>query len=331
MKTTCSAWLIVLLAVSAGAGLSAAQSEDPAAAPAVKAGATRPAYVLGPDDEITIHALEAEEISDKPMRIGTDGAIDLPLAGRVHAAGLTVEQFEAELSNRLKVYVKEPQVSVNVVEMRSQPVSVIGSVTTPGVHQLQGHKTLVEILSLAGGLRQDAGYSAKITRMLEWGSIPLPNAHNDETNKFSIAEVNLKDITDAKNPGENIQIMPNDVISVPRAEMVYVIGDVTKSGGIVLGDQQTVTVLQALSMASGLTKTAKSTGAKIMRQATPGATARVEIPVNLKALLAGKINDIPMQAEDILFVPNSSRREFTTNTLQAVIGSGLTAVIYRVP
>src|SRR5712691_8931576 len=107
-------------------------------------------YALGPGDQITINALDAEEISGRTILIGSSGNIEVPLMGRVHAAGLTVEQLQAEMVTRLKTYVKDPQVSVNVTEMRSQPVSIIGSVGSPGVHQLEGHKTLVEMLSIAG-------------------------------------------------------------------------------------------------------------------------------------------------------------------------------------
>lgn len=287
-------------------------------------------YALGPGDQIAISALEAEEISGKPILIESNGNIEVPLMGRVHAAGLTVEQLQEELATRLKTYVKDPQVSVNVTEMHSQPVSILGSVATPGVHQLQGRKTLVEMLSLAGGVRPDAGYEVKITRKIEWGPIPLPGASLDPTGQFSIGEVVLRDIMEAKNPEQNIFIMPHDIISVPRAEMVYVIGDVLKAGSIVLGDQKEVSVLQALSMAGGLGKTAKPREAKILRPA-PGSSTRLEVPVDLKAVLAGKRNDISMHAEDMLFVPTSGAKSAAVQTMQAVVGSGIGAIIYRIP
>src|ERR1051326_6454260 len=96
----------------------------------------RSTYLLGPDDQITIHALDAEELNDKPVRIDMSGHIRLPLAGRIQASGLTVEQLEAAIAASLKKYINAPEVSVSVVESRSQPVSVIGSVKTPGVQQL---------------------------------------------------------------------------------------------------------------------------------------------------------------------------------------------------
>src|ERR1035437_4128158 len=110
-------------------------------------------YILGPDDQILIRALEGLDLADKPILIGINGDITLPLIGRVKAAGLTVEQLETELASRLNVYVQEPQVSVTVTEFRSQPVSVFGAVTTPGAVQLRGRKTLYEVFSMAGGPR----------------------------------------------------------------------------------------------------------------------------------------------------------------------------------
>ncbi len=110
-------------------------------------------YILGPDDLITLSVNNLDEISGKPMRIDRHGDINLPLAGRIHAAGLTADQLEAEIESRLKNQLNNPHVIVSVTEFRSQPVSILGAVNQPGVHQLEGRKTLFEMLSLAGGLR----------------------------------------------------------------------------------------------------------------------------------------------------------------------------------
>ena len=288
----------------------------------------RVVYPLGPDDVITIKASDAEEISDKPIRIATNGTINLPMVGRLQVSGLTVEEVEKELVTRLKPYIRNPEVSVSVVELKSQPVSVIGSVQTPGVQQLQGRKTLVEMLSLAGGLRTDAGYNAKITREKEWGPIPLPNCAPDSTGKYYTAEVNLKKVMDGKTPEENIAIMPHDVISVPKAQMVYVIGDVKKAGALVLGEVPSMSVLQALSMASGLERTASATHSKILRVASAGGDQkRTEIEVNLKNILAGKAQDVPLQPEDILYVPGSKSRAITVKALETMVQIGSLSVI----
>jgi polysaccharide export outer membrane protein len=307
-----------ILAISAGAQ----QAEQPVSVP-------RSAYLLGPDDVIAIKAVDAEEISDKSIRIGPNGSINLPMVGRVQAGGLTAEELEKELVVRLKPFIRKPEVSVNVVELRSQPVSLIGAVASPGVHQLQGRKTLVEMLSLAGGVRPDAGYSVKITRKKHWGPIPLPGAAQDPSGEFSVAEVNLKQIMEARNPAENIYIMPNDVISVPRAEMIYVIGDVKKAGGFVLSDASKMSVLQALSMASGLEKTAKGSGAKILRVSASKDMKRSEIPVNLKNILDGKDEDVSMEREDILFVPGNKTKAAALKVIESALQIGTGIAIYR--
>ena len=186
------------------------------------------AYVLGPDDQIRIQVADVPDISDKPQRLDPDGDLRLPMVGRVHAAGMTLGQLEAELKTRLKVYIQEPDVAVSVAEFRSQPVSVIGAVKASGVHQLEGRKTLIEVLSLAGGVDNAAGPTARITRRPEFGRIPLPDAATDSAGDFSIVEIDLKALLEAKTPERNIVIRPHDVISIPRAEVVYVIGEVER-------------------------------------------------------------------------------------------------------
>ena|SRR5437867_700393 len=250
-----------------------------------------PGYILGPDDQIVIRVLDAEEISEKPVLIDTDGYIKLPLIERVRAAGLTVAELETEIASRLKLYLQQPQVAVSIVEFRSQPVSVLGAVTNSGIVQLRGRKTLFEVISAAGGLRGEAGNSIKITRRKEFGRIPLPSAADDLTGQFSVAEVTVKSVMEARNPQENIEIKPNDVISVPRAELVYVIGAVKRAGGFVLNEREQISVLQVLSMAEGLDRLAAGKNAKVLRS-SEGVSNRVEIPVDLNKILAGKASDV---------------------------------------
>src|SRR5580693_7409409 len=146
-------------------------------------------YTLGPGDQIIIRVLNLEEIDNRPVPIDLRGSINLPVVGRIQASGLTTEKLEAAIAERLKKVLVKPDVSVYLAEMRSQPVSLLGQVQTPGVHQLQGQKNLFEVLSLAGGLRQEAGPVINITRRLEWGPIPLPSASNDSTGRFSVASI----------------------------------------------------------------------------------------------------------------------------------------------
>jgi polysaccharide biosynthesis/export protein len=287
-------------------------------------------YLLGPDDQLEISGPELTELANKPVRVDGDGDIEVPLGGRIHVAGLTAQQTEQEVNKVLSTYIRHPQIVVSVAEVRSQPVSILGAVNAPGVHQVQGHKTLLEMLALAGGIRQDAGYSVRITRHLEWGCIPLPKAGLDASGQFSVAELNLKEIMEAKNPEENIQILPHDVISVPKAEMVYVIGEVRRSGGFVLGEHQSMSVLQALSLAEGLNGTADARHARILRLKRD-ADQREEMAVDVKDVLTNKKPDVALQGDDILFIPGSTGKKAALRALEAVIQTGTGLAIWRTP
>src|SRR5438105_3134675 len=183
-SVSCMLVSVVLLAVVFTTSSFAAGPQDD--------GNVKSSYILGPNDQITVHALDAEEISDKPYRISAAGDVTFPMIGKIKAAGLTVEELESVLVNALQEFIRQPKVSVVVSEFRSQPVLVIGAVTNPGVLQLQGNKTVVEILSMVGGVRNDAGSSIKITRKREWGLLPLPDAKLDVSGQFSTAEIKLK-------------------------------------------------------------------------------------------------------------------------------------------
>ncbi len=304
---------LVLLMLAA---MAAAQSQVPST------------YLLGSDDTILVRALDVEEFDDKPVRIDMRGNINLPLVGRVRAAGLTLEELEADIVSKLKTFLHEPQVTVSMVEYRSQPVSVLGAVTEPGVHQVQGRKTLFEMLSLAGGLRQDAGNIIKITRRKEWGAIALPTAAEDPTGQFSVAEVKVRSVMDARNPEENIQVMPHDVISVPRADLVYVIGEVQRAGGFVFTESGALSVLQALSLAGGLGRTAAPHKARVLRM-QEGSAERQEIALNLRDILAGKAQDVQLVPEDILFIPNNTGRTIALRAIEAAINTGSGVMIWR--
>jgi polysaccharide export outer membrane protein len=285
---------------------------------------------LGPGDQLLIRAIDIEEIDNKPVFIDRRGNINLPVVGQLQAAGLTPDQLEDALKLRLtRVLRRPPDVSVSVTEVHSKGVSVLGAVAAPGVHQLQGEKTLFEVLSLAGGLRADAGYTVIITRQVKWGTIPLPTAAPDSSGQFSVASVTVRSIMAGTNPAENISIKPNDVISVPRADIIYVIGAVKRAGGFALNDNGTRSSLQILSLAEGLEKTAAPARARIMR-GIPGSNARDEIPIDLKKILAGKSADVPLRADDILFVPTSGTKTAAYRTID-ILTAGATSLIYRIP
>lgn len=285
-------------------------------------------YVLGAGDQLSLVVPDLDdEFKDKKFRIEMTGDLNLPLAGRLHAAGLTVSQLEEQVADRLSKILKDPQVVINIAEFHSQPVSILGAVGTPGVRQIEGRKTLFEVVSLAGGLRPDAGNTINITRDLAWGAIPLPNAKSDPTGKYSVASVSVKSVLNATDPAENIIIMPGDIISVSKAELVYAVGSVKKPGGFSIGQSSSLTTLQVLSLAEGLEKTAAPDKAKILRT-VPGSSTRTEIDVNLKQLMAGKGADVPLHADDILFVPNSGAKSATYRTIDALVNAATGAAIY---
>jgi len=285
-------------------------------------------YELGPDDEITIRALHADEITDKPFRVDPLGYLSLPIIGRVRAGGLTVEQLAHEVSSRLSSFIREPEVSIRVTEFRSQPLSVLGAVKNPGVYRLRGRTTLIEALSSAGGLEPDSGGTIHITRQSECGTVPLDNAQPDPSGRFSTGEVKLQPLMEARNPANNLLVCANDVITVPRARLVYVIGEVHKPGGFVLRDQEMVSVLKALSMSEGLTHTAGAQKARILR-AEAGQAQRREIPVNLDHVLAGKTEDMMLRPDDILFVPNNKPKTAALRGVEAAVQMATGVVIWR--
>jgi polysaccharide export outer membrane protein len=282
-------------------------------------------YVLGPEDQIVIHAFQVPEIPATPVQIGGDGYINLPLAGRVKASGLTVSALEQELATRFGTYVQDPQVTVLIADYRSQPVSVVGAVTSPGVVQLRGRKNLVEVIALAGGLRADAGNNATITRELSKGRVPLPDAADDPTGKYSVAHLKLHDVMEAKSPTYNIPIEADDLIMIPKAPLLYVVGEVQKPGAYVLGERDSVTVLQAVALAGGLTTLASPKRAKILHQ-DEVTNSRTELPTNVSKILSGQAPDAALHRDDILFVPNSSAKSAGVKALQTAINMAGVAV-----
>lgn len=286
-------------------------------------------YVLGVGDQISVWALSAEEISDKPIPIGPSGYVNFPLVGRVRVTGLTVESLEAELNTKLAVYIKDPQVTVTVTQYSSKPVSLIGAVRNPGVHQIERPLTLIETLSLAGGLADNAGPKVKITRRQEWGPLPLPGAEPDATGGFSVAELYLSEIIQARNPEKNILVQPHDVITVPSADTVYIIGAVLKPGAFLLADRDSVSVLTALSMAGGMDRRiAAAKSVRILRQ-QPDQAERAEIAINVEDILDGRSGDQFLQPDDILFVPDSRMKRISATMLDAAIRIG-TYATYRI-
>ena len=301
-----------LAAQSSGAESPAAVSRQPGAPGS---------YVLGPGDQILVRAANAPELNEKSIRLDLGGLINLPIVGRIQAGGTTVEDLEGELKKRLKVFLEEPDVSVTVSEYQSQPVSVFGEVGNPGVHQLQGRKSLIEMLAVTGGVRPGAGPVAMITRRLQYGRIPLPGAKDDATGKFSIAQVELRPLVQARTPENDISIQPYDIISIPKAESIYIAGEVVRSGLLALSDKPTLTIVEALSISGGLTKAADGKRGRILRATKPGAI-RPQESVDIAGIMRGRTDDVLLNAGDILVVPSSVTKKATQRAIEIAIQIG---------
>jgi polysaccharide biosynthesis/export protein len=282
--------------------------------------------VLGGGDEITLRDSDVEELNGKVFQVGEDGTIGLPIIGRVRVAGLTVAEFERALNDKLRVYVKEPKTTVASVQYRSRPVSVIGAVTNPGVYQITAPRTLVQMLSVAGGLRSDAGSWLVITRKdpRETSHPTQPGA--DFATGVTEIRIPLTGLLNGADSRAGMFVVPNDVISVAKAEMIFVMGDVRKPGGFVLGDREQLSLIRALSLAEGLQGSASARHAKVLRESSTG---RSEIPVDIAKILDGKGPDLMLLPDDVLYVPTNAGKKIAIRSIEAAIQAGTGIAIWR--
>jgi len=312
---------------------------------------TSPDYRIGAEDLLEISVYGAPDL-DRTVRVPADGMISVPLAGNLDATGLTTRELEARVENRLRTnYMTNPHVNVFLREVQSHPISVFGAVEKPGVFQVRGAKNLIEVLSMAQGLADDAGDSVIVMRHGGFTSPaaggtpdPQPTAATDPpresakqgpfpesagaTSGAESVEVNLKDLLGSGDARYNVPVYPGDVVKVPLAGIVYVVGEVKKPGGFALKTNENISVLQALALAEGLTHTSAEKHARIIR--TDKFTGkRSEIPINLGKILAGKAPDSLLQPRDIVFVPNSGSKTALYRGAEAAISIAGGVIVYR--
>lgn len=262
-------------------------------------------YVLGPDDALLIHAYDMEdEIPPRPVVVERDGIVPIPLLGRVKAEGFTVQQLEEAITDKLKRYVRQPHVSVGIVRFRSEPIFVEGAFRAPGIYQLQDHRTLLELISSVG-LQPDCSHILKVTRRLDYGAIPLTSAVQQPGAKTTSAEIDISSVKEGTNPVGNLELKPYDVVSVKQAEMIYVLGNVSKAGPLEVGDHESLSVLQVLSLSGGMSSDASLDKAFVLRP-TLETNKKTQIPVNVKRILSARDEDFALKPNDILYIPRKS-------------------------
>lgn len=281
-------------------------------------------YRIGANDVIQLKVFGAPELNET-VRVSDAGDISLLLGGSVKASGLTAQELQQVLQDRLRVYMNDPHVVAFVSTVESHPVSVLGEVSKPGVFQIRGTKTLLEMLAKAQGLADDAGDTVLVMRGAGMAdepatphlaravqtektsaSAPFPPSGTSPDSRGTI-EIDLKLLLDSGDPRYNVPIFPGDIIKVTKAGIVYVVGGVKRPGGFVMRSNEQMSLLQAIALAEGVDSTAAKRHTRIIHTDEISGR-RSETPVDLGKVLAGKAPDIPLRAADIVFVPRSNAK-----------------------
>ncbi len=285
---------------------------SPSAALVEKDSAPDSSLRIGEGDLLEFNVYNVPELSTK-TRISSSGDAYLPLIDYVHVGGLTVEEAQALVEKRLSDggFVKDPHVTLFVQQFASQGVSLLGEVMRPGVYPVLGQQRLFDVISAAGGLGEKAGRSVTIT-------------HRNQPDKPAVVELG-RHLTDS--PGSNVQVYPGDTVIVHKADIVYIVGDVARPSGFLM-DRGGLTVLQAVALAGGTTQTSKLNGAKIIRKTGSGVS---ETPIEIKKILDAKAPDVAMLADDILFVPSSSRKIVGRRSIDAALQLATAVSIVAIP
>jgi polysaccharide export outer membrane protein len=248
-------------------------------------------YIIGPRDLLEIKVFELPEF-DHTVRVSEDGSITLPLIGNVQIGGLTKDKAEKKLSELLEKYIKKAQVSIFIKEYQSSRVAIIGAVEKPGMYELVGRQTLLQMISQAGGFKDTAANEIYVLR-------------EGQDGLAASISIDLEDLLINGNQNLNIPIQANDVINVPVDKLinVYVFGEVKQPGVLQVKISNKITLLQAIAQAGGLSENATKRGVTIKRRDKSG--KEINLSVNLNDIIKGKKKDIPLQEGDVVIVKQS--------------------------
>jgi polysaccharide export outer membrane protein len=288
--------------------VSSAETNDRIAQLAMASEVKQGDYLIGSGDLLAVEVFDVPELS-REVRVNETGYISLPLMpSKIRASGLTPFQLQDKLAELLQTngLVSTPQVSVSVKEQHSQPITVIGAVKNPMVIQAMRKTTLLQALSQAGGIGDDAGSTVIVTRPAVDISDPADPLDPSAPSAARTFTINLADVLESADSHFNIPLIGGDVVSVPRAGIIYVVGAVIRPGGFLMqNDLEQMTMLKMLSLAGGTTNTAKVKNAVILRK-NLDTGKRDQVPVDVGKIMEMKAPDLQMQANDILFVPDSA-------------------------
>jgi polysaccharide biosynthesis/export protein len=276
---------------------------------------TSPMTQISEGDLLDIVIFDTPELSGR-FRVNLKGDILLPLAGTVHVAGLNLAEITSAVSQRYKdaKILVDPEVTVFVAEFTRRTITITGEVRVPGVYPIVAPRTLTDTLAMAGGLNDSASRTVSIVHAAD----PKHIIHVT----LNVGAQTLESIEEGR-----MEILPGDSIFVARSGVIYLVGELTRPGGFQVEHNNRLTLLEAVALAGGLTRTAKGSQTRLIRRS---ATGREELTVNLDKVLYGGGPDMLLTDGDILFVPTSMRKLYTQQAVSAVIGSATTYGIYRI-
>ena len=279
-------------------------------------------YKIGSEDLLEISVFDYEKMN-KMIRVSSQGNISLPLIGTLRVKGLTASQLEKEIRDLLaERYLQDPQVGVFIKEYRSQRISVMGAVDKPGVYDVIGQKTCLDILALAGGLKEDAGQMLFLIRAPAEGDEPSGKTGATEGEIPKALVIDLEHLLVKGDLKLNLSVSHGDIINIPVSGKIFVAGAVNRPGGFPLKGKK-LTLCQAIAMAEGLKPEANGGEAKIFRH---GENGEGEIlSVDLHAIEKGKSKDLTLQENDIVIIPRSGVKNFIVeirDTLKGIFGIG---------
>jgi len=249
-------------------------------------------YIIGPKDLLEIEVFGLSEL-DTTARVSEDGLITVALLGEVKVGGLTKSGVEKKLTRLFEErFLKNPQVTVFIKEYKSQKVSVIGAVNEPGDYELLGRQTLLQMISQAGGMTEDAGKEIIVIRKKEDGS---------NTSR----EIPVEGLVEKGDVELNIVLKPGDIVNIPIDKMVrvYVFGQVRNPGALEVKKSNIPTLLRAVAQAGGFSERAHKGKVSIKRVNDQG--KEVQMIVSAKAIIKGKKKDVQLHENDVVYVPES--------------------------